>query len=70
MPLPGLSVAPDAVTLWLDLADTRRHLGERDAALAAYRKVIALKQDTRGATVTTDADWAAAQRAVEELGHK
>jgi tetratricopeptide (TPR) repeat protein len=66
----AVRLAPETATLWLDLADTRRHLGERDAALAAYRRVIALKQDTRGATVATDADWAAAQRAVEELGRK
>jgi Flp pilus assembly protein TadD len=60
-------LAPETATLWLDLGDAHRALGERDAALEAYGKVIALRRAQCGAQAPSDSAFVAATQAIETL---
>jgi protein O-mannosyl-transferase len=61
-------LAPDSVPILLDLGDAHRLLGERDAAIEAYRRVLALKRQALGAAAEKDAEFGAAEAALAELG--
>src|SRR3954452_21823665 len=45
--LQAIELAPDFVSAWFTLGDVRQALGERDAAVAAFRRARAVDPDDR-----------------------
>jgi tetratricopeptide (TPR) repeat protein len=60
-------IAPESPAIWLSLGDARSALGDRDAAIDAYRRVIDLERNRLGARAEGDEDYAQAARALAEL---
>jgi tetratricopeptide (TPR) repeat protein len=60
-------IAPDDPTIWLELGNARRALGERTAAIDAYRRFLEIQQARLGPSFSRDEDCAFAYRSIVEL---